>query len=94
MTITLTSREFNRNPSAAKRAAEKAPVIITDRGRPRFVLVDYDQYEEARRAAAESAPTPKRTLYDALADPATADIDFDPPRLPIQIFKPADLDLD
>jgi hypothetical protein len=38
MTITLTSREFNRNPSAAKRAAEKEPVIITDRGRPRFVL--------------------------------------------------------
>lgn len=93
MTITLTSREFNRNPSAAKRAAAEGPVIITDRGRPRFVLVDYEQYEAAGQAAA-SAAAPKRTLYDALADPATADIDFDPPRLPIQIFKPAEFDLD
>ncbi len=93
MTITLTSREFNRNPSAAKRAAEKAPVIITDRGRPRFVLVDYDQYEEARRAAAESAATPKRTLFDVLGHPASADIDFEPPKMDIR-FKAVDFDLD
>ena len=89
MTITLTSREFNRNPSAAKRAAEREPVIITDRGRPRFVLVDYEAF-----STLEAARKPKRTLYDALADPATADIDFDPPKLPVQIFRPPDFDLD
>ena len=35
MTITtMTSREFNQDAGGAKKAAEKGPVIITDRGRP------------------------------------------------------------
>jgi prevent-host-death family protein len=88
MTSTLTSREFNRNPSAAKRAAEKEPVIITDRGQPRFVLVEYEAF-----AALEAAKRPKRTLYDALAHPESADIDFDPPKLTLKL-KPVDFDLD
>ena len=36
-TATFTAREFNRDVSAAKRAAADGPVIVTDRGRP-FVL--------------------------------------------------------
>ena len=88
MTITLTSREFNRNPSAAKRAAEKEPVIITDRGRPRFVLVDHAAY-----AALEAAKQPKQTLFDVLGHPASADIDFEPPKMTIR-FKPAEFDFD
>lgn len=93
MTITLTSREFNRNPSAAKRAAEKEPVIITDRGRPRFVLVDYDQYEVATKAAQEDAARPKQTLFDVLGHAASADIDFEPPRMTLRL-NPVDFGLD
>jgi prevent-host-death family protein len=64
MPTTLTSREFNRHPSAATRAAEKGPVIITDRGRPRFVLVDYAQYRQARGSRA-GAPSPIASLTHA-----------------------------
>ena len=88
MTITLTSSEFNRNPSAAKRAAEREPVIITDRGRPRFVLVEYDQYEVAKRKAVASG----RSIAECLADPRGADIDFEPARLEGPFMRPVDFD--
>ena len=45
MGTTITSREFNRDVSAAKRAAERGPVTITDRGRPSHVLLSVEQYE-------------------------------------------------
>ena len=37
--FTYSSREFTRDVSAAKRAAEKGPVFITDRGRPAYALL-------------------------------------------------------
>ena len=46
MSETITSREFNRDVSAAKRAAEFGPVTITDHGRRSHVLLtaaDYDR---------------------------------------------------
>jgi prevent-host-death family protein len=46
----ITSREFNRHVSAAKRAASDGPVIITDHGRPTYVLMTADAY--ARLTAA------------------------------------------
>ncbi len=45
MTTQISSREFNQNTAGAKKAAEKGPVIITDRGRPAHVLLTYDAYE-------------------------------------------------
>ena len=39
MSVTITSREFNRDVSAAKRAAESGPVTITDHGRRSHVLM-------------------------------------------------------
>ncbi|MDQ3885465.1 MAG: type II toxin-antitoxin system Phd/YefM family antitoxin [Actinomycetota bacterium] len=41
---TLSAREFNQDVSAAKRAAEDGPVIITDRGRPSHVLMSIEQF--------------------------------------------------
>ena len=43
-TATFTAREFNRDVSAAKRAAADGPVIVTDRGRPAYVLLEIDDY--------------------------------------------------
>lgn len=40
----VSAREFNQDVSAAKRAAAKAPVIITDRGRPSHVLLSIEDY--------------------------------------------------
>ena len=39
---TISSRDFNQDVSKAKRAAEAGPVVITDRGRPAFVLLRHD----------------------------------------------------
>jgi prevent-host-death family protein len=41
---TMSSREFNQNTGEAKKAAERGPVTITDRGRPSFVLLRYEDY--------------------------------------------------
>ena len=41
---TLSSRDFTRNIRRAKRAADDGPVIITDRGKPAYVLLRHDDY--------------------------------------------------
>jgi prevent-host-death family protein len=47
MTVTtLSSREFNQDASKAKRAAQKGPVFITDRGRPAHVLLTIEDYRK------------------------------------------------
>ena len=46
MTVTtLSSREFNQAASEAKKAANKGPVFITDRGRPAHVLMSIELYQ-------------------------------------------------
>ncbi len=42
----MTGREFNQDSSGAKKAAERGPVYITDRGRPAHVLLTFEAYEE------------------------------------------------
>ena len=82
MTITtLTSREFNQGASEAKRAANKGPVFITDRGRPAHVLMTFDDYQKLTQQ--------RRNIADALAMPGLADIEFEPPRVTIE-SRPAD----
>jgi hypothetical protein len=41
---TYSSRDFTRDVSAAKRAAERSPVIITDRGKPAYALLNIRDY--------------------------------------------------
>ncbi len=41
---TLTSREFNQDLARAKRAAASGPVFVTDRGRPSYVLIAYEEW--------------------------------------------------
>lgn len=72
---TVTSREFNQNTSEAKRAAEKGPVFITDRGKPAHVLLSIDDYY---RLAGKSM-----SLAQALEQKGGPELDFefDPPRM-------------
>ena len=78
MTITtMSSREFNRDASRAKKAANEGPVFITDRGKPAHVLLSITEY---RRLAGR-----RYKISDALAMPGGEDIDFDPPRANINI---------
>lgn len=42
----ISARDFNRDVSAAKRAADKAPVTVTDRGEPAYVLLSIADYRK------------------------------------------------
>jgi prevent-host-death family protein len=81
-TTILSSREFNQNSSGAKKAAEKGPVIITDRGKPAHVLLSFEQYQELSGK--------KKSIVELLSMPGMEDIEFDPPRLGAELVRPAD----
>jgi prevent-host-death family protein len=78
----ITSREFNQDPSKAKREASHGPVFITNRGKPAFVLVSYEEYNKIAGR--------KLSLVDLLAMSEVEDIDieFDPPKLDITLKLP------
>lgn len=42
----VTSRSFNQDPTAAKRAASISPVQITERGKVSHILLSIDKYQE------------------------------------------------
>jgi hypothetical protein len=80
---TISSRVFNQDIGRAKHAADQGPVLITDRGKPAYVLM---RHEEWQRLAGQTV-----NLLDALAWPASAAIEFEPPRLGNGSFKAAEL---
>ena len=82
--FTYSSREFTRDVSAAKRAAEKGPVFITDRGRPAYALLRIEDYYKLQGQPTES-------LLEVMnAIPGGEAIDFEAPNLQLQI-QPAQL---
>jgi prevent-host-death family protein len=71
---TVSSREFNQNLAGAKRAANDGPVVVTDRGKPSFVLMTHADY---RRLIGQD-----RSLVELLRqDGPEADFAFEPQRL-------------
>jgi prevent-host-death family protein len=67
---TLSSREFNQGASRAKKAAEKGPVFITERGRTSFVLLNIEEYKKITHQ--------EKNIVELLAMPeGTPDFDFD-----------------
>ena len=83
MTITtLSSREFNQAASEAKRAANKGPVFITDRGRPAHVLMSMALYQRLTGS--------RQKIAELLAMPGIEDIELEIPRLR-DLARPADL---
>ena len=83
-TAKLTSREFNQDVGKAKRAAERGSVVITDRGKPAFVLMRHAEYHRlfGRRPG----------LSELLNDEATKDLEFEPVRIQDGWLRPADFD--
>lgn len=77
---TLSSREFNQDASRAKRAAEKGPVFITDRGRPAHVLLTIEDYQRLAGGGA--------TIVDLLVMDEEVELEIPPRRDPA---RPADL---
>ncbi|BDU09041.1 type II toxin-antitoxin system Phd/YefM family antitoxin [Nocardia cyriacigeorgica] len=76
---TMSAREFNRDVSAAKRAAAEGPVVITDRGADAFVLLSIEEY---RRLRADSQDIVARLSME------DDDIDFDPVPLHVELQDP------
>ena len=75
---TYSSRTFTRDVGAAKRAAAKGPVFITDRGRPAFALLTIEDYY---RLAGQR----KASLLEVMdAIPGGPGIKFEPPRLQVE----------
>lgn len=83
-TTTISSREFNQDAGGAKKAAENGPVIITDRGKPAHVLLSFDEYQKLLGGG--------KSLLEALGDPDSEDIEFEPPQLEGPLSKPVDFD--
>lgn len=79
---TISSREFNQHASDAKKAANRGPVFITDRGRPAHVLLSIADYQQLAGG--------QMSLLDALAQQDAADIDFEPSQI-TTLFRAADL---
>ena len=80
----ISSREFNQDIGKAKRAAEKGPVVITDRGRPAYVLMKHEYYQ--RRIGK------RRSMADLLNHEPSAHLDFEPELMRDGWLRPTDGD--
>jgi prevent-host-death family protein len=79
----MSSREANQNFSRAKRAAKDGPVIITERGKPAQVLVNYEDYRRLQGS--------QRSILEALAMPGGEDIELDLPERVVEPLREIDL---
>ena len=73
MTKTMNSRDFNQDVGGAKRLADEGPLVITDRGKPAYVLMTHDAYAQL------AGKTP--SILELLADPRADEFEFEPKRL-------------
>lgn len=74
----ISARAFNKDVSAAKRAAAQAPVLITGRGRPSHVLLSIADY---RRLLAD-----ERSIVDWLS--VDDGVDLEAGRLDLELEAP------
>ena len=73
----MSAGESNRDVSAAKREANRAPVVITDRGEPAYVLLSID---DCRRLGDRGV-----SLVDRLSMDDDLDVEFEPARIEIRV---------
>ncbi len=80
---TLSSLEFNQDTDRAKRAARRGPVVITDRGRPSYVLLTF-------RASTRLSAHGQSVINLLGAPPGVEDVEIEVPafRSPV---RPTDL---
>jgi prevent-host-death family protein len=64
----VSSRDFNQDVTAAKRAARLEPVFVTDRGKPTHVLMSIDAFRQLTGQT--------ETIVDLLAMPGLPEVDL------------------
>lgn len=79
---TITSREFSHDRGGAKKAVQKGPVFITDRGKLSLVLMAAEEYLRLTGG--------QKNLAELLYMPGAEDVEFEIPRLPNDVMRPAD----
>jgi PHD/YefM family antitoxin component YafN of YafNO toxin-antitoxin module len=71
---TLPSREFNQNPSVARKASIDGPVFITDGGEPVQVILDINEYRKLINT--------EKTVADIFSPTKEiAELDFEPEKI-------------
>ena len=73
---TFTSREFNRDVSRAKKASNLGPVFITNRNKPKHVLLSIEEYQRLK--------SKRSNLVDALSMQGLSEIEFELPHTRIE----------
>ncbi len=81
--LTISSREFGRNVGGAKKASLDRPVVITERGKPSYVLMSIGQYRQLAHSSL--------SLACALAQEGQGDVELDIPELK-QLYRVAEFD--
>jgi prevent-host-death family protein len=72
-TSTFSSREFKQRTGEMKKAADRGPVFITDRGRPAYVFLTIEDYR--------ALTAPQQDITSLLAMPDVGDFELPiPPR--------------
>ena len=79
---TLSSHAFHQDASGARKAANRGPVFITDRGKPAHVLLSIADYQRLLGRQAK--------ITDLLAMPDAGSVEFSPDKVVIN-SRPADL---
>jgi antitoxin Phd_YefM of type II toxin-antitoxin system len=78
--VTQSAREFNHDVSAAKRAAAREPVVITERGRPAYVLMSIQEYQRLTEVQPD--------IVEWLSADDGADFDVPRVQLDLKVFEP------
>jgi prevent-host-death family protein len=79
----MSMRQNSQDSSGVIRAASKAPVFLTNRGKTTHVVMSIEEYERMNGK--------KKSIVDMLRHPESDHIEFDPPKLEGPLFIPADL---
>ena len=73
MIAIFSSREFNKNLLKVKRAAEVGPVVITHRGKFRYVLLTFMDYQRISGK--------RKNILDLVGMRGAGEVEFEPEKI-------------
>jgi PHD/YefM family antitoxin component YafN of YafNO toxin-antitoxin module len=80
---TVSFEEFQKDADRVDEASVNGPVFVTRPGRKTLVVLDMEEYRKL------SGKEP--SIVDLLSYPGAGEIDFEPPRMGTEHYRPVDL---
>ena len=82
----VSMRQYSQDSSGVVRAASKAPVFLTNRGKTTHVVMSIEDYEKLHGRA--------KSILETLRQPGGSeyDFDFDVPKLGGELLRPVDFE--